>query len=134
MPPAQAHQLLRSAPYFPVRDVEAAVLHYERAFGFRLEYCGGTPPEFAIVARDGLSVMLRLVSQSIVPNEGQGGTWDVYFWVEDVEALHSELLARGAAIVYSPTLQEQYQMKEFAVRDGEGYVLGFGQTMPTSSH
>jgi catechol 2,3-dioxygenase-like lactoylglutathione lyase family enzyme len=122
-------QLLRSAPYFPVADVERSAAHYERVLGFRREYVAGSPPQFAILNRDGLSIMLRLVAapERISPNEQQGGTWDVFFWVRNVSALHEELRGRGADIVYAPMLQEAYQMEEFAVRDSDGYVLGFGE-------
>jgi uncharacterized glyoxalase superfamily protein PhnB len=124
-------QLLRSAPYFPVPDVKQSALHYERVFGFRCEYLAGTPPQFAIVSRDGLAIMLRLVPDTgkITPNERQGGTWDAFFWVSDAKALHEELSAKGAEIVYAPTVQEAYGMEEFAVRDRDGYVLGFGQAL-----
>jgi len=127
----ETRQLLRSAPYLPVADVERSAVHYERVLGFQREYVGGTPPQFAILSRDGLSIMLRLVSvpEHISPNEKQGGTWDVFFWVRDARALHAELLANGADIVYAPIVQEEYQMEEFAVRDREGYVLGFGQPL-----
>jgi catechol 2,3-dioxygenase-like lactoylglutathione lyase family enzyme len=120
-------QLLRGASYFPVPDVEQAVAHYERMFGFAREYVAGTPPDFAIVSRDGLCIMLRRVSERISPNEQQGGTWDAFFWVRDVRALHDELKGRGAVIVYGPMVQKAYNMEEFAVRDRDGYVLGFGQ-------
>ena len=125
----QAKQLLRSAPYFPVADVEHVASHYQRVLGFTSEYSAGSPPEFAIVTRDGLSVMLRHVPdpETISPNERQGGTWDVFFWVRDVRALHAELVAAGADIAYGVTFQAAYQMDEFAVRDSSGYVLGFGQ-------
>jgi catechol 2,3-dioxygenase-like lactoylglutathione lyase family enzyme len=125
----ETRQLLRGAPYFPVNDVDASATHYERVLGFRREYAAGSPPEFAIVSRDGHSIMLRLVpsSQKIVPNERQGGTWDVFFWVRDVRALHAELAGNGADVVYGPIVQEAYRMEEFAVRDRDGYVLGFGQ-------
>jgi hypothetical protein len=129
MTPQPATQLLRSAPYFPVADVERSAKHYEQVLGFHREYTGGTPPEFAIVSRDGLSIMLRRVPapEQISPNERQGGTWDAFFWVRDARGLHAELSAKGADIVYGPIVQESYQMEEFAVRDREGYVLGFGQ-------
>ena len=122
-------QLTRSAPYFPVADVERAAAHYERVLGFRREYSAGSPPEFAIVTRDGFSIMLRLVPnpERISPNERQGGTWDVFFWVRDIRALHAELTASGADVVYGPILQPAYRMEELAVRDADGYVLGFGQ-------
>ena len=127
----QTSQLLRSAPYFPVADLERSATHYEGVFGFRREYVGGTPPQFAILSRDGLPIMLRLVAtpEHISPNEKQGGTWDAFFWVRDARALHAEMRARGADIVYGPIVQEAYQMEEFAVRDRDGYVLGFGQAL-----
>jgi catechol 2,3-dioxygenase-like lactoylglutathione lyase family enzyme len=122
-------ELLRSAPYFPVADLEASAKHYERALGFRREYTGGNPPEFAILSRDGLAIMLRRVGDpdGIVPNEKQGGTWDVFFWVRNARGLHAEFVARDADIVYGPIVQVAYHMEEFAVRDLDGYVLGFGQ-------
>ncbi|HSC27546.1 MAG TPA: VOC family protein [Vicinamibacterales bacterium] len=131
MPAATSRQLLRSAPYFPVSDVEQAAVYYERAFGFGREYIAGTPPEFAIVSRDGLSIMLRLVREPerISPNERQGGTWDAFFWVHDAPALHAELKANGAEIAYGPIVQHAYGMLEFAARDRDGYVLGFGQPL-----
>ena len=122
--------LLRSAPYFPVADVEQSASYYERVLGFQRDYAAGTPLQFAIVSRDGLSIMLRLVSapEKIYPNERQGGTWDAFFWVRDLLALHEELRRNGANIVYGPLIQDAYQMQEFAIRDREGYVLGFGQS------
>jgi catechol 2,3-dioxygenase-like lactoylglutathione lyase family enzyme len=124
-------QLQRSAPYFPVADLERSAAHYERVFGFHRDYLGGAPPEFAILSRDGFPIMLRVVAapQRITPNEQQGGTWDVFFWVRDVRALHEELRDRGADVVYGPVVQTAYQMEEFAVRDRDGYVLGFGQAL-----
>jgi predicted enzyme related to lactoylglutathione lyase len=126
-----AQQLLRSAPYFPLADVEQSASYYERVLGFQRDYAAGTPPQFAIVSRDGLSIMLRLVStpERICPNERQGGTWDAFFWVRDALALHEELRRNGADIVYGPLIQDAYQMQEFAIRDREGYVLGFGQSL-----
>jgi catechol 2,3-dioxygenase-like lactoylglutathione lyase family enzyme len=125
----QSAQLLRCSPYFPVADVERSLDHYERVLGFRREYVAGNPPEFAIVSRDGLAIMLRRVesAERIAPNEQQGGTWDAFFWVRDAETLHNELQRNGATIVYGPMLQEAYGMLEFAVRDIDGRVLGFGQ-------
>jgi hypothetical protein len=54
----------------------------------------------------------------VCPNGKQGGTWDAFFWVRDARALHAEL-----------HVQDAYQMEEFAVRDRESYVLGFGQPL-----
>jgi uncharacterized glyoxalase superfamily protein PhnB len=126
-------KLIRSAPYFPVADCGETSAYYEKIFGFKVEYIAGEPPEFAICSRDSLAVMLRRVSTPglIKPVESQGGTWDAFFWVEDVVGLHAELAKAGANVVYGPLLQEVYNMDEFAVRDPDGHVLGFGQARQT---
>ena len=131
MPSEPSPQLLRSAPYFPVGEVERSASYYERVLGFRREYAAGSPAQFAIVSRDGLAIMLRLVGDAsrVSPNEAQGGTWDAFFWVRDVRALHAELTASGATVVYGPVVQPAHNMEEFAVRDPDGYVLGFGQAL-----
>jgi hypothetical protein len=96
----ETRQLLRAAPYFPVTNLEASAAHYEKVFGFRREYVGGTPPEFAILSRDGLPIMLKLVP---------------------------------ASTRLSPNEQQAYNMEEFAVRDRDGYVLGFGQALDSNA-
>lgn len=125
--------ILRGAPYFPVADVARIGAYYRDVLGFRCEYSAGEPPEFAVYSRNGSPIMFRRVADGsrICPNEQQGGTWDVFFWVDDVESLHNELVGKYSEVVYAPVVQP-YGMKEFAVRDPNGYVLGFGQIWPES--
>ncbi|MES2304604.1 MAG: VOC family protein [Gemmatimonadota bacterium] len=125
--------LLRGAPYFPVTDVAATLSYYQEVVGFREEYRAGSPPEFAICSRDGCGVMLRRSTEPsrIRPMESQGGTWDAFFWVRDAEELAAEFLARGATFVYGLVVQP-YGVKEFALRDLDGHVLGFGQQWPAA--
>jgi uncharacterized glyoxalase superfamily protein PhnB len=122
----------RGAPYFPVPDVAAIGAHYQDVLGFRCEYSAGDPPEFAVYSRDGLPIMFRRVADAtlISPNEKQGGTWDVFYWVDDADVLYEQLVQSGAHVAYAPVLQP-YGVKEFAVRDPIGYVLGFGQEIRT---
>lgn len=121
--------IIRAATYLPVEDVVAAATYYRDVLGFRCEYEGGAPPEFAIYNRGAATVMLRRVAGRVVPSEAQGGTWDVFCWVTDLDALFEELSGKNATVVYPPTLQP-YGMREFAIRDSDGHVLGFGETPP----
>ena len=123
--------IIRGAPYFLVPDVSSIGAYYRDVLGFRCEYAAGDPTEFAVYSRSGAPVMFRRVPDPslLCPNEKQGGTWDVFFWVSDVDALYRELSEKGASVVYEPVIQP-YHMKEFAVRDPIGRVLGFGQEWP----
>ena len=53
--------------------------------------------------------------------------FDLYVYVDDVDALHAELVARGADIMYAPAAME-YGLREIRVRDPHGYVLAFGMS------
>lgn len=121
-------KFVRGAPYFPVGDVALTGEYYRAVFGFEMEYSGGDPPQFAIYSRDGCALMFRRVADPgiIRPIESQGGTWDAFFWVADLQALFEEFCASGADVVYEP-VEQPYGMKEFAVRDRDGHVLGFGE-------
>ncbi len=134
MSSSQAGILLRNAPYFPVPNVEQSMAFYEEKLGFLCEYSAGTPLQFAICSRDGFAIMLRRVPEPelIIPNEKQGGTWDAFFWVSDAQALHAKLKSKNIDVVYGPIIQEAYQMREFAIRDCDGHVLGFGQALDSN--
>ena len=63
-------------------------------------------------------------------------------WLDGCSGCHMSLLDLDASIipilrkvdiVYGPLIQESYQMKEFAVRDCDGHVLGFGQALAVAS-
>ena len=134
MPHPGEAQIIRDAPYFLVPEVSTAGRYYQEVFGFHCDYVAGEPPEFAIYSRSGAAIMFRRAPDPdrICPNEKQGGTWDVFYWVEALDPLYDELKAAGATIVYSPVVQP-YGMKEFAVRDPNGYVLGFGQEVSAAA-
>lgn len=121
--------LIGTSPYFAVADLERAARHYEAILGFRREYSEGRPARFVILRRDGVAVMLRRAANRVSASSTarQDGTWDAFFWASDVQRLYEEFRANGADVVYGPTVQHEYHMKEFAVRDADGYVLGFGQ-------
>jgi uncharacterized glyoxalase superfamily protein PhnB len=123
-------RLTAIAPYFLVADVVRAAEHYRDRLGFAIRgYFFEDPPVFAMVGRDELLIiMLALMERS------RGGSnrahksigIDAYIWTEDVDALFAELQQRGADIVGPPVLR-MYGLKELEVRDGDGYVICFGQ-------
>jgi uncharacterized glyoxalase superfamily protein PhnB len=48
--------------------------------------------------------------------------------VDQVDRLYAELDGKGVDVVYAP-IDQPYGVREFAIRDPSGYVLGFGESM-----
>lgn len=121
-------QLTSSAPVLLVRDVVLSAEYYRDRLGFSFTRFWGDPPDFVILERDGLRLMLHRPSASvpIVPHwKVSAGMWNVYFWVCDADALYTEFKDRGAKIDYEPQ-NKPYGIREFGVQDLDGYDLGFG--------
>lgn len=122
-------KLTASAPVLLVKDVVAAANHYRDAMGFGYERFWGEPPNFVILNRDGLQVMLRQADdpKHVVPHWTVADKlWNIYFWVSDVDALYREFRARGAKIDYE-LCEQPYGCREFGTQDLDGHDLGFGQ-------
>ena len=81
-----------------------------------------------MVGRDDKIIMLSLVQGSRGgSNRGhKAESVDACLWVDDVQALHAEFRQNGVDIVMPPTVRI-YSMKEFEIRDLDGYVLCFGE-------
>jgi predicted enzyme related to lactoylglutathione lyase len=119
------------APYFFVPDVVAAAHHYRDTLGFSFDRFWGEPASFCMVKRGGVIIMLAQIDDGAMvrPNslaDREGGAWDAYTWVPDADALHAELVAKGATIARGLCDQE-YGCRDFDVLDCNGYRLCFGQ-------
>jgi catechol 2,3-dioxygenase-like lactoylglutathione lyase family enzyme len=127
---AQA-KIIGSAPILLVRDVVAAANYYRDKMGFTYERFWGEPECFCILWRDRFHLMLSQVEdeKSIVPHyKVVEKMWNVYFWVDDVQALYQELKQRGATIDYD-LCEQPYGCREFGIQDLDGYDIAFGQDL-----
>jgi uncharacterized glyoxalase superfamily protein PhnB len=125
----QMAKIISSAPILFVRDVKASAEHYRDAMGFRFDRFYGDPPSFVILGRDGFHVMLKSVPDrsAIIPRRDvSSNLWDMYFWVDDAEALYREFQGRGAKIDYD-LCDQPYGCREFGTQDIDGHDIGFGQ-------
>lgn len=124
-------KFLAVAPVLLVRDVAAAADYYRDQLGFSYDRLWGEPPNFCMVQRDGLTVMLGEMGSgaTATPNwKVVDKMWDAYIWVDDVEAVYAELQQRGATIDYTLHMKP-YGVKEFGVQDLDDHDLAFGQIM-----
>ena len=124
-------KLTEVAPVLLVADVVKASDYYRDKLGFDDVGLFGEPPNFAIVRRDELAVMLSQKGSGVEhkPNwHIVEKMWDAYFWVDDAEALYAELLERGATIDYT-IYTTPWGTREFGVQDADDHDIAFGQRL-----
>lgn len=126
-----AGKIIGSAPVLLVRDVVASANYFRDRLGFEYDRMWGDPPDFCMVRRDGHIVMLSQAppGAALVPHwQVVGQMWDVYFWVDDVDAIYREMQERGAIIDYHLGVKG-YGVKEFGVQDIDDHDIAFGQVI-----
>jgi catechol 2,3-dioxygenase-like lactoylglutathione lyase family enzyme len=114
-----------------VDDVRVALDYYRDKLGFEVEQYNANPEHYGYARRDVCAVHFacfkdaeaRPNSKAIPPD-----MFDVYVYVDDVDALHAELTERGADILHVP-VEQGYGLREIRVRDPDGYVLAFGKLL-----
>jgi uncharacterized glyoxalase superfamily protein PhnB len=128
-----AGKVIGSAPILLVADVVKSANYFRDKLGFTYTRFWGEPPDFVILVRDGCRVMLSQVDDParIVPHwHNVSHMWNIYFWVDDVDAIYAEMQASGAIIDYSLGMKD-YGVKEFGVQDLDGHDIAFGQASST---
>jgi uncharacterized glyoxalase superfamily protein PhnB len=134
----ESRQLRSISPLFVVADVEESAEYYREKLGFDIDGYFGYPPRFTSVLRDGIEIMLKsqgetekkrlspeLPARRRLP---RCADCDAYINVADLDALYHELKSRKARIVRKPETTE-YDTREFAVEDCNGYVICFSQAI-----
>jgi methylmalonyl-CoA/ethylmalonyl-CoA epimerase len=120
-PPAADARLRRIGQIaIVVRDLDRAVRFYRDVLGLPLLF--QAPPGLAFFDCGGVRLMLTLPEG---PEEGRG-TSILYYVVDDIQAAHGALAARGAAFVNPPGLvarMPDHELWMAALRDSEGNLL-----------
>src|SRR5262249_31182837 len=118
VPTSNPEQFYQGAPLLLVPDVSATADFYRSILGFKSDTEAETP-DYTVVWRENAAAHF-----------GQGGGAPaggrVLFWVKDVNALHEEVINRGAAIAV-PLETRSYGVRDFSIRDPNGVVVVFGQ-------
>jgi uncharacterized glyoxalase superfamily protein PhnB len=116
------------APVLLAPDVAEALDYYRDVLGFEVEPYAGEPRAYGYATRDGTHVHIAHAHHCRPNSDLVTDLFDVYIWVDDVEAVHDELVERGAALIHPP-IDREYGLREIRVRELNGYVLGIGQPL-----
>lgn len=118
------------APFFIVRDADAAAAFYRDRLGFEVTFREpATRPFFAIVCRGGAMIMLKSVGVAPLPNcrRDPAARWDAFVQVPDPDGLAAEWASRG--VVFSEPLKDTHDgLRGFELVDADGHVLFFGRS------
>ena len=126
-----AIRITSTAPVLLVPDVAYAVAYYCVVLGFKVEFV--QHEHYIAVFRDGVHV--HLAASNGVELRSNRVAWtqtvqpaDVNFFVSDADALFEEFSKKGAEIDEPPTNQK-YGVRDFQVKDCNGYLLRFNQIL-----
>ncbi len=113
-------------PVFFVRDAAQAAAHYRDVFGFTLDFLFGDPTVFAAVSLGGHRIYLRQVAAPNFAELAARESQLILAMVEvpDLQAVHDDLMARGAAIAQGLT-HYAWGGTDFHVCDPDGNRFSF---------
>lgn len=136
-------QLISLKPNFMVTDVRASVRFYCDVLGFNFVMWVGQEDalaaqddtdstlRFAVVESGGHEIFLQSresLAQDIPAFNDQtpiGASMTLYLECPDLDAMYQKI-KNDVTIIKEPS-QTWYGMKEFYIRDQDGYILAFGQ-------
>lgn len=108
-------------PTLPVGDVRETAEWYQNKLGFDLRFFYGDPPTHG-------AVQLGQATVHFFPGEpNPRGHW-LYFQVEDVDEAYEWMNANDVTMLDAPA-DQPWQMREFNLRDLNGYHLRFGAAL-----
>ena len=109
----------KTVPFLPVKDLEETVRYYKDELGFTDEWFWGNPPTDAGCHRDELSL---LFNQNLALAERIEG-FELMMFVDDVDGIYAEFKDNPAIEITSPIKNEPWGIREFTIRDINGYFL-----------
>ena len=113
------------APQLVVPDVVATAEYYRDVLGFEILGYFAEPPVYSMVARDGVEIHFGKSEAAGASNSTvRSGSFDVYIWVTDIEAMFEELKSSGADILEGP-VKRIYESTEVVVKDCNSFTLVF---------
>ena len=119
-------------PAFKYQDAPAAIDWLERAFGFTRQGVHPGPDGTIVHAELKLGSGVIMLGSKTPPDPAQPWTTvpqGLYVYVADIDQHYARAKAAGAAIVRE-LADTPYGSREYAARDSEGNLWGFGTYYP----
>ena len=106
-----------------VQDLDRSTAYYRDVLGFRIQWAEAT--DWRLAQRDGVRLMLGHCPNEKPATEIFPHDWFGYLETDDIAALRSEFVGRGAQC--SEPWDQPYGMREIIVTTTDGHRIVFGQ-------
>ena len=106
---------------FVVSDIAKSIVYYRDALGFDVTFEYDDPTFYTCLCRDEVALHL-LAADKTKQLPGHGG---LCVFVRDVDAVHAELVERGAKVIKAPQ-DYAYGMRDFDLVDLDGNRITYG--------
>jgi len=113
-----------SVTVFTVTNIADTTAYYRDRLGFQVAFEYGTPATYVGLTEGNVS--LHLIASS--RNNRLAGRGAVSIFVDDVDAVHADLVRRGARIESEPK-DQNYGIRDFDVTDLDGNMIYFGKSL-----
>jgi uncharacterized glyoxalase superfamily protein PhnB len=120
----EAVTMTHTSVVLAVRNMDASMRFYADVLGCDREFAND---EWAFLTRDKFRVMLGHCPAVTPASEIGDHSYVAYITVDDVDALHADILRRGGATFTSAPKTEPWGMREFGLRTPDGHRMMFGQ-------
>ena len=117
-----------STTVFTVKNVMESLAYYRDKIGFDVAFEYGEPTFYVGLCSG--EVTLHLISAGQTPR--QPGHGAVSIFVDDVDAVHADLVKRGARVLKEPK-DYDYGLRDFDVADLDGNMIFFGMESKKAS-
>jgi catechol 2,3-dioxygenase-like lactoylglutathione lyase family enzyme len=107
-----------------VHDLPGSAAYFEDVLGFSRLW--NDPGNWETLGRDGVRVMLGRCPDAIAPADLGDHSYFAYIDLDDLDAFHAEIAARGALIRFAPK-DQPWGRREMAVATPEGHRMMFAQ-------
>jgi catechol 2,3-dioxygenase-like lactoylglutathione lyase family enzyme len=109
----------RAIPVLASLDIEATQRFYAEKLGFD---AGARYPDYGVCSRDGVQIHFWLTDDADIPK-----ATSCRVDVVGVDRLYDEMAAAGVVHPNGPLTQQPWGFREFAVLDGDGNLIKFGE-------
>jgi DNA-binding transcriptional MerR regulator len=116
--------LTRAIPVLASLDLEATGRFYTERLGFEV---AATYPDYLITNRDDIEIHFWLTDDTDIPKQTS-----CYVRVAGIDALYAEMEAAGVVHPNGPLTTKDYGVRDFAVLDGDGNLIKFGERIATA--